>query len=154
MLRLSASAFRLHVEEEVHNVAVLHDVLLSFHSEDALPAGSCLRAVREQIVPADHLRLDESALEVRVDDAGRLRRSGAFADHPGAAFVLPRGEVALQAEEVETGPDELVETRLGEAEVGEELLSLLFGKLLDLRLDLAADGYGPRAFRLGEGLHL
>src|SRR3954447_10984802 len=79
-----------HVEKEVHDVAVLDDVLLPFHTQDAFRAGSRFRAVREKLVPADHLRLDEPALEVGVDDTGCLRRPGSLADDPGEALLLAR----------------------------------------------------------------
>src|SRR5256885_5550323 len=120
-----------HVEKEVHDVAVLDDVLLPFHTQDAFGAGSRFRAVREELVPADHLRLDETALEVGVDDAGRLRGLGSLADDPGAAFVFAGREIALQAEQVESRADELVEARLGESDVCEKILPLVGGKILD-----------------------
>src|SRR5205814_320744 len=120
----------------------------------ALAFGGRFRPVPQELVPADDLRLDEAALEIRVDHAGRLGRSRAFLDHPGAALVLAGGEIALQAEEHEAFADQLVEAGLLEADMSEELLALLSGKLLDLGLDLAADRHRPRAFLLGEGADL
>jgi len=105
----------------VDDVAVLDEVVLSFHAHGPPALGSGLRAVAKQLVPADHLGLDEAALEVGVDDARRLGGTEALADHPGAAFVLAHREVALQPEERESLPDQLVQAGLGEPDGGEEV---------------------------------
>src|SRR5207248_3204896 len=143
---------RSYIEEEVHHVAVVHHVFLAFDAQEALGARRGLRPLREKLVPPDHLGPDESALEIRVDDARGLRRPGSLADDPGAAFVLAGGEVALQSEEVEARPDQLGKARLGEADRGEELLAVVLVQLLDLRLHLAADGDGASTLGFGEGL--
>src|SRR5207244_3220434 len=129
---------------EVHHVAVLDDVVFSFDAQGALRARRRFAAVTEQLVPADHLRLDEATLEIGVDRARRLWRPGSSLDDPGAALVLADREVALQTEQVEAGAHELVQAGLGKADVGEELRALFGRELLDLGLDLAADGNPAR----------
>src|SRR5665811_1957352 len=64
---------RSHVEAELDHVAVGHDVVLAFHAHLA----GCLRRShgpgRDEVIKGDDLSLDETPLEVGVDDAGRLR---------------------------------------------------------------------------------
>src|SRR6478736_61205 len=69
-----ASPRRLHVKPKLNDVAVAHDVVLAFDAGLAGGAGGGQRADRDEVVVGDYLGLDEAALEVGVDDAGRLRR--------------------------------------------------------------------------------
>src|SRR5690554_2451671 len=119
-----------HVEAELHDVAVLHDVLLALHAHLALGLGLGHGAGGDEVVEGDDLGLDEAALEVGVDDAGRLRGGRALGDRPGASLLRPGGEVRLQPEGVEADPCELVQARLVLPGVGEHL-----GGLLGLELD-------------------
>ncbi len=63
----------------MHDVAVLHDVVLAFEPHLAGVARAGLAAAGDVIVVGDGLGADEALLEIGVDDAGRLRRLGAAA---------------------------------------------------------------------------
>src|SRR6185437_5765286 len=88
----STSSITSHVEAEMRSVAVAHDVVLAFDVQLGGGAARRLGAELHQILPPDDLGLDEAALEVGVDGAGRLRRLGALDDGPGAHFGLAGGE--------------------------------------------------------------
>src|SRR5450830_886754 len=87
---------RLHVEAELHHVAVGHRVVLAL--DPGLAAGARLRdrAARDQVGVGDDLGLDEATLEVGVDHAGSLRSRPAPVDGPGSGLLRPRGEERLQ----------------------------------------------------------
>src|SRR4051794_37737964 len=59
-----------HVEAELHDVAVGHDVVLALHPHPARCLGGVHRPGLDQVVVGDDLGLDEAAPEVGVDDAG------------------------------------------------------------------------------------
>jgi len=63
----------LHVEQDVHHVAIVHDVAFAFGAQQALRACRCDAARLHQHVPTDHLGANEAALHVTVNLAGRLR---------------------------------------------------------------------------------
>src|SRR5690349_435090 len=93
----------LHVEAELDDVAIAHDVVLALDAGLARGAGGGQRAGRDEVVVGNHLGLDEPALEVAVDDAGRLRRRRASLDRPGPGLLGASGEEGLQAERAEPG---------------------------------------------------
>ena len=64
----------LDVELEVHDVAVLHDVVLALLAQAARRTAAGLAAKAHVVVERGRLGLDEAALEVGMDDAGGLRR--------------------------------------------------------------------------------
>ena len=68
-----AEIVQLYVELEVHDVAVLHHVFLAFLAKLAGVAAAYLSAELHVVGKARGFRLDEAALEIRVDDARRLR---------------------------------------------------------------------------------
>ena len=77
----------------MHDVAVADDVLLAFEPHLAGVLGAGFAAERDVVVVGDRLGADEAFLEIRVDDAGRLRALGAALDRPGARFLRADGEV-------------------------------------------------------------
>jgi hypothetical protein len=79
-----------HSLAEVHHVAVLHDVLLAFEPELARLARTRFALERDVVVIGDGLGADEALLEIRMDDAGRLRGLGALGDGPGARLLSGR----------------------------------------------------------------
>src|SRR5690349_23055433 len=89
------------VEAEFDDVAVAHDVVLALDAGLARGPGGGQRAGRDQVVVGDYLGLDKAALEVGVDDAGRLGRGRPDRDLPGPGFLRPRGQERLQAERPE-----------------------------------------------------
>src|SRR3989304_454577 len=61
-------------EQDVHHVAVLDKVLLPLAAQTAVLLRLRETARRQQLIPADHLRADEPALELRMDAARRPPR--------------------------------------------------------------------------------
>src|SRR5690606_19224610 len=66
------------VEAEVHDIALLDDVLLAFQAQPAGFLRASLAFVLDEVVVGDHFGADEAALEIGVDDTRRLRRGGAY----------------------------------------------------------------------------
>ena len=100
----------------------------------------------------DGLGADEAALEIGVDLAGRLGRLGAACDRPGARFLGAGGEEGDQAEQLVAGADDAGEAGLLEAEVGEEGVAVLGGKVA-ISASIAAEmttAPAPSALRLLE----
>src|SRR5689334_14418987 len=97
---------------EVNHVAVSDDVFLALEAHLAGFLRALLAAAGHVVGIGDDLGADEAALEVRVDDAGGLRRGIALVDRPGPDFLGARGEVGLQAEDAVAGADQAIEARL------------------------------------------
>src|SRR5436190_10171927 len=76
-----------HVEAELHDVAVGHDVVLAFHPDLAGRARCCHGARADEVVVRHDFCLDEAALEVGVDHTCRLGRRGTVRDRPGTRFL-------------------------------------------------------------------
>ena len=114
----------------------MHDVVLAFDADLAGGAGGLHGAGGHEVVVRDDLGLDEAALEVGVDDAGRLGSGRADRDRPGAGLLRPGGEERLQAEGVEADPDQLVEAGLVLADRGEQLGRVRRRQVGQLRLHL------------------
>src|SRR4051794_27011270 len=76
----------LHVEAELHDVAVRHDVVLALDPDPTARLGLGHRSGLHELLEADDLGLDEATLEVGVDHAGCLGGSGALWDRPGAGL--------------------------------------------------------------------
>ena len=64
---------------EMHYVAVGDHVILAFQAHLAGLFSAGLAALGDEIVIGDGFGADEPALEIRMDDAGGLRRLGALA---------------------------------------------------------------------------
>ncbi len=60
----------LHVEPELDDVAVLHDVFFAFDAEFTRFAGFALRAEGDEIVEGNGFGGDEAAFEIAVDESG------------------------------------------------------------------------------------
>src|SRR5450756_1329430 len=93
----------LDIKAELHDVSVLHDVVLALDAGLAHRAGGRYRADRHQVGERHDLGLDEAALEVGVDHAGRLGGGRADRDLPRARFLRPGGQEGLQAKDAEPG---------------------------------------------------
>ena len=89
----------LDVEAEDHHVAVLHHVILALHAQASRLLGTLLPTEGHIVVVTDGLGLDEAALEVGVDDAGRLGRLRSDADGPGTDLLRTGREEALQSQQ-------------------------------------------------------
>ena len=62
--------YNLHIEAEVHDVAVLHDVFFAFYGHLAGVAYGALAAEGHIVVVFDNLGADKAFLKVGVDDTG------------------------------------------------------------------------------------
>ena len=82
----------LNIEQEVDDVAVLHDVVLAFAAYQALCLGGCHGAAGLHILKGDNLSADKAPLKVGVDFTGGLGGLGALLNGPGPAFVRTGGE--------------------------------------------------------------
>ena len=109
----------------MHHVAVGDHIVLAFEPHLAGIARAGLAAERHIVVVGDGLGADEAALEVGVDDAGRLRRAGAARHGPGPRLLRTGGEIGDEVEQRVAGADQPVEAGLGEADRGEILGALL-----------------------------
>src|SRR5690625_2353245 len=100
---------RLKRKTKVHDIAAdeYGDLTLEPHGA----AGLAFRqgAGIDEVVEGDHLRANDSALEVRMDLPGRFRSRGPLGNRPRPRLLRPCGEIGLQAERVESDASELVE---------------------------------------------
>src|SRR5687768_16995139 len=123
-------------EAEQHDVAVGDYVFLALGAGDALFARRLPAAKPDEIGIGHRFGADEALLEVRMDHPGRCRCLVAAVYRPGADFLLPGREVALQAEKVIGRVREPIEPRLGDSEGVEEILPVFRGELGELGLYL------------------
>src|SRR5438105_2374997 len=84
------------IETEMHDVAVLDDVLLSFEPHLPRLFRALLAAVSDVVAVRDRFGANESLLEIRVDDAGGLWRGSADANGPRAHFLIERRNDSLR----------------------------------------------------------
>src|SRR5690606_10579563 len=75
-----ASKSKSNVKQEVTNVTVLHHVVLPFDAHLARFADRLLAFVLFEVGDRVRFAADEAPLEIRMDDAGRLRGGGADGD--------------------------------------------------------------------------
>lgn len=115
----------LDVEEEVHDVTVLDDIVLALDSEAAGSAAFGLGAVLDEVIVFDDLGADEAFLEVRVDDSRGTGGLVALVDGPGPDFGFSGGKVGTQAEQVVGGTDKTFDAGVFQAQLPEEHLTLL-----------------------------
>src|SRR5665811_2443602 len=104
-----SNALVLDVEAELDHVAVRHDVILALHAHLACGLGCAHGSCSDQVVEGNNLGLDEAALEVGMDDTGRLGRRRAFGNRPGAGLLRAGCQVGLQPERVEADAGERIE---------------------------------------------
>ena len=77
----------LYIEQEVDDVAVLHDIFLAFAADQALGLGGGHGAASLHVLKGDDFSPDEAALKVGVDLAGSLGRLSALLDGPCTALI-------------------------------------------------------------------
>ena len=106
----------LHVEQEVHDVAILHEVFLAFGTHKTCFLGGVPAAVLEEVGVAQSFGADKASFKVRVDDTCALRCLETSVERPGAAFLFASGEECAQSEDFVTLTDHGVEARFLHAE--------------------------------------
>src|SRR5450759_1500323 len=139
---------------EMHHVAVGDQVFLAFEPHLAGLARARLAAAGNVIAIADGLGADKTMLEIRVDDAGRLRRLGAFRDGPGTRLLRPGGEIGHQMKQRVAGTDQAIESGLFEPDRFEIIGTLLRRQRRDFRLYLGGNHHSDGALLLGALFHL
>ena len=137
--RVGGAEADLYVEAEMHDIAVLDDILLAFLPRLAGFLGPGLAVEPYVVAIGDGFRLDEALLEVPVDHASGLWRRRALADRPGAGLLWADCEVGKQPQQVVSGLDDAVEARFLKAETVQELLFLFVAEDCDFALDLCRD---------------
>src|ERR1019366_10433189 len=100
------------VEQEVHHVAVLDQVVAALQPALAALPHSGVAARVDQLLPATHLGPDEPLGKAGVDGAGGVLGVGPLRDRPGPNLLLPGGEEGLQAKSVVSGPAEPAQSGL------------------------------------------
>ena len=103
---LKNSSSCLDVEQEVQHVAILDHVFLAFGAHLARVLCALFTLVLDEVFKRDGLGPDEAALEVAMDHTCGLGSGVAHMDGPGAHFLHARGEVGLQAQQLEAGAKE------------------------------------------------
>src|SRR6185437_6933081 len=104
------------IETEMHHIAVGNDVVLAFEAEFPRFARAGLAVVRAIVIIPDGFRANEPVFELGMDNAGALRRACPRGHCPGAGFFRSNGEKGDEAEQVVTGADKPVQSRLLETE--------------------------------------
>ena len=90
----------LHVEEEVHDVAVLNNIFLSFDSELSCGSAGCFRLERNEVLVFDYFGADEALFKVCVDYSRCLRCLVSFVDCPRAALVCSGSKVGAEIQKL------------------------------------------------------
>ena len=88
------------VEQEVADVAILHDIIAADSLQFSGGADVALGLELFQILKVVDLGADEPLLKVGVDDARGLRGGGAHLHRPGTHLLHASGEIGLQAQQL------------------------------------------------------
>ena len=96
----------LYVKQEVHYIAILHDIILALDAEFSGGAAGCLGLECDEVVVFDDLGSDKSLFKVGVDDPCGFRCLIAFVDGPGSDFICSGGEECLEIQQGVGGLDE------------------------------------------------
>src|SRR3954453_6509857 len=109
----------------MHHVAVGDFVVLAFEPQLADVARAGLPAALDVIVERDRLGANEAALEISVNDPGRLRRARAFGHGPGARLLWSDGEERHEVQQPIADADQAIEPGLREPDFRQEHLARL-----------------------------
>ena len=153
MMESGVLPYALHVEAEVHDVAVLNDVVLALDGQLASLADSGLRAVLQVVVVLDDFGADKALLEVCVDDAGTLGSLPALLIGPRLYLHLASRDESLEVQQGVGLLDEAVHAALLQALLLEEhLLVLIAFQFSNILLGLSGDNHCLGTFLLGQRL--
>ena len=95
ILDISGWFVKLHIEPEMDNVAIFHEVVLAFQAPFAGIFGAVFAVIFDEIVVTNYFGTDKAFFKVSVDDTGRVRGGGAGFYGPGADFFDASGEESL-----------------------------------------------------------
>jgi hypothetical protein len=88
----TASSASLRTGQNVHDVAILHDIGLPFEPVNALSLGLFHRTDAAEIVVTDNLRANEAAGDIGMDLRGPFDGVFTFLEAPGSALVFAYGK--------------------------------------------------------------
>jgi hypothetical protein len=80
-------AARLYVKSKLHHVAILHDVVFTFHANLALSFGFCHGAGGNKIIERNYFGFDKPALKIGMDNAGCLWSTPTLLYGPGPSLL-------------------------------------------------------------------
>ena len=109
----------------MHDVAILHDVVLALDTHLASFTDCGLRTVAYIVIVLDDLCADETLLKVGVDDTSALRSFPTATEGPSLHLHLAGGDEGLQTQQRVDGIDEAVTAALAEPHILQEHLLLL-----------------------------
>ena len=110
-------ALTLNVKAEMHDITVLHVVILAFQTQFSSLFCAMLAPVANEVVVRDHLGADKALLEISVNFSGGLWRGGTDVRSPGTDLFYPGGEIGLQLEKLVSGANYAVQPGLVETQV-------------------------------------
>ena len=84
----------------MHDVAILHHIFFSFHTEFSGFLDSRFGAVLDIIIVFDYFRADKSLLEIGMDDACALRSFPSFLVSPCTYFLYTGCEVSFEVQQL------------------------------------------------------
>src|SRR5699024_143489 len=99
-------------EPEVDDIAILHDIVLSFKLVQSLLLRSGFRPAGDEVIEVHDLRTDEPSLDVGMDLSCSILGTGADLDRPGPDFLWSCSEEAHQPKKPVALMDQLVEASL------------------------------------------
>src|SRR5436190_12314538 len=108
-LRETVTRVTLHIESEIDDVAVLHNILLTFQAGKAFFAGGLTRPASNEVVVPNDLSSDKPAFDVGVDLAGGLWCFCADGNGPRTNLFFAGGQERHQAEHVICGLDQFID---------------------------------------------
>lgn len=115
------------VEFEEHDVAILHNVLLSFLPVQAGSFYLLLSTMLLQVIVRLHLSHDEAVFEVGVDDTGSSWCQRSISEGPALDLVLTTREVVDELKGTVSDVDDLGDHGGGSEFCGSHVATILIG---------------------------
>ena len=142
--RISAAAvnIQLNIEEEVNNVAVLHDVILALGADKAFFSCNGKRAAFHKVIKADDLGSDKAFFKVGMYFSDSLRSFGTLFNRSCTNLGLTGRQIRDKSEQVVAALNEKIKTALLNAEVGKEHFLLFLAEACNFGFHLGANREG------------
>src|SRR5690606_10991587 len=88
--------FLLYIKSKMHDIAILHDIFLTFHTHFTGFFHFRLGTVLDKIVIFYYLGTDKSFFKIGMNNARSLRCRPALANSPGANFFYSGSKIRLK----------------------------------------------------------
>ena len=138
----------------MHDVAILHHIVLALDTHLACLANSSLRTILDIVVIFDNLSTDEALFEVGVDNTSTLRSLPAFLIRPGLHLHLTSSDESLEVQQGISLLDEAVHTTLLQSQFFEEhQLVLVAVEFSNILFRLSSYDHSLSAFFLSQSLN-